>query len=44
MSKQKRYPSINVSNKYESKNLPSLKNLEIGFVIRNAIAKIIARL
>lgn len=44
ISKQNTYPSMNVSNKYMSKNLPSLKNFDIGLVIKNAIPNINTKL
>lgn len=35
---------MKVSNRYMSKNLPSLKNLDIGLVIRKMMANINTRL
>jgi hypothetical protein len=44
INKQNKYPSMKVSKRYMSKNIPSLKNLDMGFAIRKATANIIDRL
>lgn len=44
INKQNIYPSIKVLKSRIQKNLPQLKNLDIGLVIKKANANIIAKL
>ena len=44
INRQNIYPSIKVLKSLIQKNLPQLKNLEIGLVIKKANANIIAKL